>query len=117
MDELLLLELDLLELLFEPDALFFELLELPDLVGMGTLPSGALQPLKGWCGSGEARFAPCAAGQKGRPYSRARKAMSGSSARAALWSASASGFSPRRAWAIERPMSEMAPVPPAIALS
>jgi hypothetical protein len=40
--ELLLDELDLPELLFELelDALFLEPLELPDLVGMGTLPSG-----------------------------------------------------------------------------
>jgi hypothetical protein len=52
--ELLLLELDLLALLFEPelDALFFDPLELPDLVGMTTLLFRRAKPLAGANGSG-----------------------------------------------------------------
>ena len=52
--ELLLLELDLLALLFEPelDALFFDPLELPDLVGMATLPFRRAKPLAAANGSG-----------------------------------------------------------------
>lgn len=52
--ELLLLELDLLALLFEPelDALFFDPLELPDLVGMTTLPFRRAKPLAAANGSG-----------------------------------------------------------------
>ena len=51
--ELLLLELDLLALLFEPelDVLFFDPLELPDLVGMTTLPFRRAKPLAAANGS------------------------------------------------------------------
>lgn len=47
----LLFELDLLELFFEADELFFEPLELPDFVGIDTLPSGSLQQFSRMSGS------------------------------------------------------------------
>lgn len=55
---LLLLEVDLLELVLELEELFFDPLELPDLVGMGTLPSGALKQPSGKGGSGRFAVAP-----------------------------------------------------------
>jgi hypothetical protein len=53
--EPLLLGLDLLELLLELElALFLEPLELPDLVGMGTLPSAAITTARRNSGSAKA---------------------------------------------------------------
>jgi hypothetical protein len=48
---LLLLDRDLVALVFEVDALFLEPLELPDLVGINTLPFRRAQPLNGNNGS------------------------------------------------------------------
>ena len=48
---LVLLDRDLVALVFEVDALFLEPLELPDLVGINTLPFRRAQPLNGNNGS------------------------------------------------------------------